>query len=162
MNTQILKLLAKDARMSSKEISVYTGLSEDEVNSQIQEMTQKGIIRACKAVIDWEKLDDNGYVSAIVELKVTPKPGYGFEEVAKKVARYKEVESVYLLSGVSDLSLVVKCKTFQEVSRFVAKELAVMESITSTKTQFVMRRYKELDVALDVESSDDRGVVSSC
>ena len=161
MNIQILKLLAKDARMSSKELSVCTGLTEDEVNREIDEMTKEGLIRACKAVIDWEKLDD-GYVSALVDLKVTPKPGYGFEDVAKKVARYKEVESVYLLSGVSDLCVMVKCRTFQEVSRFVSKELAVMESITSTKTQFVMRRYKELDVALDIESSDERGVVSSC
>ena len=161
MNVQILKLLAKNARMSNKELAVCTGLSEDEVISEIEEMTSMGLIRACKAVIDWDKLDD-GYISAIVDLKVTPKPGYGFEEVAKKVAKYKEVESVYLLSGVYDLSVIVKCRSFQEVSRFVAKELAVMEGITSTQTQFVMRRYKELDVALDVESTDERGVVSSC
>ncbi len=161
MNVQILKLLAKNARMSNKELAVCTGLSEDEVIAEIEEMTSMGLIRACKAVIDWDKLDD-GYISAIVDLKVTPKPGYGFEEVAKKVAKYKEVESVYLLSGVYDLSVIVKCRSFQEVSRFVAKELAVMEGITSTQTQFVMRRYKELDVALDVESTDERGVVSSC
>ena len=161
MNIQILKLLARDARMSKEDISTVTGLTVDEVESEINEMTESGLIRACKAVIDWEKLDE-GYVSALVDLKVTPKPGYGFEEVAKKISKYREVESVYLLSGVSDLTLIVKCKTFQEVSRFVAKELAVMEGITSTKTQFVMRRYKELDVDLDVEAEDTRGVVSSC
>jgi len=161
MNIQILKLLARDARMSKEDISTVTGLTVAEVENEINEMTESGLIRACKAVIDWEKLDE-GYVSALVDLKVTPKPGYGFEEVAKKISKYREVESVYLLSGVSDLTLIVKCKTFQEVSRFVAKELAVMEGITSTKTQFVMRRYKELDVDLDVEAEDTRGVVSSC
>ncbi|MBR6334572.1 MAG: Lrp/AsnC ligand binding domain-containing protein, partial [Clostridia bacterium] len=85
-----------------------------------------------------------------------------FEDVAKKIARFHEVESVYLLSGDSDLSVIVKCKSFQDVSRFVAKELATIESVTSTKTQFVMRRYKELDVDLDVTDPDQRGVVSSC
>ena len=161
MNVQILKLLAKDARMSAADISTVTGLPESEVVTEIQEMKKDGLIRGFRTVIDWEKLDEF-YVSAIVEIKVTPKAGLGFEDVAKKIARFHEVESVYLLSGDSDLSVIVKCKSFQDVSRFVAKELATIESVTSTKTQFVMRRYKELDVDLDVTDPDQRGVVSSC
>ncbi len=161
MNIQILKLLAKNADITDSEISTVTGLTEDEVRSEINEMKKEGIIRAVKAVIDWEKLDEF-YVSAIVELKVTPKPGLGFEEVARKVSRYREVESCYLLSGVSDLCCIVKCPTFQDVSRFISKELSTIESVTSTKTQFVMRRYKELDTDLEVKDEDERGVVSSC
>lgn len=161
MNVQILKLLAKDARMSASDISTVTGLPENEVVNEIQQMKKDGLIRGFRTVIDWEKLDEF-YVSAIVEIKVTPKAGLGFEDVAKKIARFHEVESVYLLSGDSDLSVIVKCKSFQDVSRFVAKELATIESVTSTKTQFVMRRYKELDVDLDVTDPDQRGVVSSC
>lgn len=161
MNIQILKLLAKNADISNADIATVTGLSEEEVKAEITEMKREGLIRAVKAVIDWEKLDEF-YVSAIVELKVTPKPGLGFEDVARKISKYHEVESCYLLSGVSDLSVVVKCRTFQDVSRFVAKELATIESVTSTKTQFVMRRYKELDTDLDVKDEDERGVVSSC
>ncbi|MBQ6467051.1 MAG: Lrp/AsnC family transcriptional regulator [Clostridia bacterium] len=161
MNVQILKLLAKDARMSASDISTVTGLPEIEVVNEIQQMKKDGLIRGFRTVIDWEKLDEF-YVSAIVEIKVTPKAGLGFEDVAKKIARFHEVESVYLLSGDSDLSVIVKCKSFQDVSRFVAKELATIESVTSTKTQFVMRRYKELDVDLDVTDPDQRGVVSSC
>ena len=161
MNVQILKLLAKDARMSINDIATVTGLSEPEVSAQIDEMKKDGLIRGFRTVIDWEKLDEF-YVSAMVEIKVTPKPGLGFEDIAKKIAKFHEVESVYLLSGDSDLCVIVKCKTFKDVSRFVAKELAVMESVTSTKTQFVMRRYKELDVDLEVTDPDERGVVSSC
>ena len=156
MDIRILKLLAKDARMSIQDLSTVTGLDEDTVISEITEMKKEGLIRGFRTVIDWEKLDEF-YVSAVVDIKVTPKPGLGFEDVAKKISKFHEVESVYLLSGDSDLCVIVKCKTFQDVSRFVAKELA-----TSTKTQFVMRRYKELDVDLEVTDPDERGVVSSC
>lgn len=161
MNIQILKLLAKDARMSNADISAVTGIDECEVAREIAEMKKDGLIRGFKTVIDWEKLDEY-YVSAMVAVTVTPKPGFGFEDVAKKISKYHQVESVYLLSGDSDLNVLVKCKTFQDVSWFVAKELATIEGVTSTKSQFVMRRYKELDVDLDVTDPDDRGVVSSC
>ncbi len=161
MDIRILKLLAKDARMSIQDLSTVTGLDEDTVISEITEMKNEGLIRGFRTVIDWEKLDEF-YVSAVVDIKVTPKPGLGFEDVAKKISKFHEVESVYLLSGDSDLCVIVKCKTFQDVSRFVAKELATIESVTSTKTQFVMRRYKELDVDLEVTDPDERGVVSSC
>ena len=109
-------------------------------------------------MIDWEKLD-GAYVSAIVELNVVPKAGLGFEEVAEKVMKYKEVESVYLMSGNYDLNVIVKGKTLQDVARFVAKELATIDSVTSTTTHFVMRRYKEMDVELINSMSDDRGQI---
>ena len=132
------------------------GISEEEVRREIVEMEQAGIIRGYKAVIDWERLDDAN-VSAIIELKVTPKAGLGFEEVALRVMKYPEVESVYLMSGGYDLSVMVKGKTFQEVALFVAKELSTIDSVLSTSTHFVLRRYKELDVELLGEDGDDRG-----
>ncbi|MBR4073527.1 MAG: Lrp/AsnC family transcriptional regulator, partial [Clostridia bacterium] len=113
-------------------------------------------IRGYKAVIDWEKLDA-AYVSAIVELNVVPKADLGFEEVARRIMSFHEVESVYLMSGVYDLNVVVKGKTLQDVARFVARELATIDSVTSTTTHFVMRRYKEMDVELCPVSVDDRG-----
>ena len=92
--------------------------------------------------------------------KVTPKAGFGFEDVAAKVMKYPEVESVYLMSGVYDLNVVVKGKSLQDVANFVAKELSAMESVTSTATHFVMRRYKELDVELLGSGKDERGSYS--
>ena len=132
------------------------GLTEEEVRREISEMEQAGIIRGYKAVIDWERLDE-AYVSAIIELKVTPKAGLGFEDVAAKVMSYPEVESVYLMSGVYDLNVVVKGRTLHEVAKFIAKELSTMDSVTSTATHFVLRRYKELDVELLGNGGDERG-----
>ena len=156
MNTKLLKLLNKDSRTSVKDLAVMLGLTEEEVRAEIAEMEKEGIIRGYKAVIDWERLDE-AYVSAIIELKVTPKAGYGFEEIAAKIMRYPEVESVYLMSGVYDLNVVVKGRTFHEVARFVAKELSTIESVTSTATHFVLRRYKEMDVELLGDGEDERG-----
>ncbi len=156
MNVKLLKQLSKNSRVDTADLAVMLGISEEEVKSEIAEMEDAGLIRGYKAVIDWERLD-NAYVSAIIELKVTPKTGLGFEEVAAKVMRYPEVESVYLMSGVYDLSVVVKGKTFHEVAKFVAKELSTIDSVTSTATHFVLRRYKDLDVELLDESRDERG-----
>lgn len=159
MNTKLLKLLNRDSRTSVKDLAVMLGTTEDAVRADIAEMEREGVIRGYKAVIDWERLDD-AFVSAIIELKVTPKAGLGFEEIAAKVMRYPEVESVYLMSGVYDLNVVVKGRTFHEVAKFVAKELATIESVTSTATHFVLRRYKEMDVELLGDGEDERGSYS--
>ena len=156
MNLNLLKLLSKNARYKTEELAAMTGRTEQDVTKEIAQMEKDGLIRGYKAVVDWERMD-SAYVSAIIELKVTPKAGLGFEEVARRVMKYPEVESVYLMSGGYDLSVVVKGKTFQEVALFVAKELSTIDSVLSTSTHFVLRRYKELDVELFGEDGDDRG-----
>lgn len=156
MKYEILKLLARNARYSNEEIAIMLDCDEKAVAETIKELEKEGLIRGYKAVIDWEKFD-GAYVSAIVELNVVPKAGLGFEEVAEKIMKYREVESVYLMSGVYDLNVVVKGKTLQDVAKFVAKELATIDSVTSTTTHFVMRRYKEMDVELISADKDDRG-----
>ncbi|MCQ2477923.1 MAG: Lrp/AsnC family transcriptional regulator [Clostridia bacterium] len=155
MKSEILKLLAKNARYSVSDLAKMTSLEQAQVEALIKELEEEGLIKGYKAVVDWDKLED-AYVSAIVELKVVPKADLGFEEVAERIASYKEVESVYLMSGVYDLNVVVKGKTLQDVANFVSKELAPIDSVTSTATHFVMRRYKELDVAF-FKKEDDRG-----
>ena len=159
MNTQILKILAKDARCSVEDISLMTGMDKVEVEKEIHELEDAGLIKGYKTVIDWEKLD-NAYVSALIELKVVPQDKFGFEKIAETVMRYSEVESVYLMSGAYDLCVVVKGKTFHEVSNFVSRELATIDSVTSTGTQFVMRRYKEHNVELIKFDEDGRGTIS--
>lgn len=156
MKYEILKLLARNARYTAEEIATMLDTTAAEVEAAIKEMEKDGLLRGYKAVVDWEKLD-GASVSAIVELNVVPKAGLGFEEVAKKIMSYPEVESVYLMSGVYDLNVVVKGKTLKDIAWFVAKELASIDSVTSTTTHFVMRRYKELDVALVSPDEDDRG-----
>jgi DNA-binding Lrp family transcriptional regulator len=159
IDRKILKLLDKNARISVEDIALITDLTESEVEKRIASLESAGVICAYKSVIDWEKVDTDS-VSAIIELKVTPKAGLGFEEVAARVAKYPEVESVYLMSGAYDLNVVVKGRTFHEVSNFVSRELAMIDSVTSTGTQFVMRRYKEYNVELISEEGDGRSKIS--
>ena len=159
IDKKILKLLENDARMETADIATVTDITEGEAQARINALKAAGVICGYKAVIDWEKVDTDS-VSAIIELKVTPKVGLGFEEVAARVAKYPEVESVYLMSGAYDLNVVVKGRTFHEVSNFVSRELAMIDSVTSTGTQFVMKRYKEYNVELIGEERDGRSKIS--
>jgi DNA-binding Lrp family transcriptional regulator len=156
---KILRLLEKNAKFTAEEIADIVGESAEYVSKRISELESDGIIRGYKSVIDWEKIDEDR-ASALIEIKVTPKAGLGFEEVASRIAKYPEVESVSLVSGAYDLSVMVKGRTFHEVCNFVARELATLDSVTSTGTQFVMRRYKELDVELATEERDERDIFS--
>lgn len=158
MNRKLLKLLSKNARTSLEELSVLLGESKEAVAKEMDAMEKEGIIRAYKAVVDWERVDSTG-VSALIELRVSPKAGLGFEEVAGKVMQLPEVESVYLMSGGYDLCVIVRGKTFQEVAMFVAKQLSTIDSVLSTATHFVLRRYKDTDVILIDKQKDDREVL---
>ena len=158
MNTKLLKLLSKNARTSLEELSVLLGESKEAVAKEMDALEKDGIIRAYKAVVDWERVDTTG-VSALIELRVSPKAGLGFEEVAGKVMQMPEVESVYLMSGGYDLCVIVRGKTFQEVAMFVAKQLSTIDSVLSTATHFVLRRYKDTDLILIDKQKDDREVL---
>lgn len=156
MKYEVLKLLARNARYTHEEIAVMLNTTEENVTKIIAELEKDGLLKGYKAIVDWEKTEE-AYVSAIIELNVVPKAGLGFEEVAEKIMKYPQVESVYLMSGVYDLNVVVKGKTLQDIAWFVARELSTIDSVTSTTTHFVMRRYKEMDVELVSDKDDDRG-----
>ena len=159
MNAKILKLMENNARISNEDIATIIGVTAKEIADAIAEMEASGIIKGYKTIIDREKLDENT-VSATIELKVVPKAERGFEEVAERIALYPEVESVSLMSGGCDLSVVVTGKTFRDVSTFVAKELATIDAVTATATQFIMKRYKDHGVLLTDEDFDERDTVS--
>lgn len=156
MKYEVLKLLARNARYTHEDIAVMLDTTAENVANIVAELEKDGLLKGYKAIVDWEKTEE-AYVSAIIELNVVPKAGLGFEEVAEKIMKYPQVESVYLMSGVYDLNVVVKGKTLQDIAWFVAKELSTIDSVTSTTTHFVMRRYKEMDVELVSGSDDDRG-----
>ena len=156
MRNELLKMLSTNARYTVEQLAVMLAAETQEVAAEIDALQREGIICGYKTVIDWEKVDATS-VSAIIELNVVPKADLGFEEVAEKVASYPEVEAVYLMSGGYDLNVVVKGKNLQDIARFVARELATIDSVTSTATHFVMRRYKEMDVKLFEGEKDDRG-----
>ncbi len=159
MNKEILMLLEKDARLSCEDIAAALDIPTKEVEREIADMESAGIIRAYRCVIDKDSVDI-GCVTAMIELKVTPKAGRGFEYLAERIAKYPEVEYCALLSGVCDLIVTVRGRSFKEVSSFVANELAMIDGVSSTATQFVMKKYKELGVSLFGDDDDGRGRIS--
>lgn len=153
---KLLKLLDTNARLTNAQLAVMVGCTEDEVAAHIAEWEKNGVIRAYKAVIDWERTD-RAYVTALIELRVTPKRDLGFEGIAETVMRFEEVENVYLMSGGYDLAVTVSGRTFKDVAMFVAKRLSTLESVLSTATHFVLRRYKDDGVIFLGEEKDERG-----
>lgn len=155
----ILKLLEENARYTNEEIAVMLNLTTTEVEKKIAEFEKNGVIRGYKAIIDREKLSEN-YVQALIELKVTPKRDFGFDEIADRIAQYPEVEDVNLMSGTYDLSLILTGKTFKDIALFVSQRLAVLDSVVSTATHFVLSRYKEKGIIMQGDASDERGNAS--
>ena len=153
----LLKLLDNDARLTNEQLAVMLGCTEEEVRTRIAALERSGAVRAYKAVIDWDKTDRNR-VTAIIELKVVPRPDVGFEAIAEQIADFEEVESVYLMSGGYDLSVRVNGHSFQEIAAFVARRLATLDSVQSTATHFILRRYKESHVPFCDKDVDERGL----
>lgn len=153
----LLKLLDHDARLTNEQLAVMLNCTEEEIAKRIAALEKSGALRAYKAVIDWDKTDRNR-VTAIIELKVIPRPDVGFEAIAEQIADFKEVESVYLMSGGYDLSVRVNGHSFQEIAAFVAKRLATLDSVQSTATHFILRRYKESQVPFCGKDVDERGL----
>lgn len=153
---KLLKLLDTNARLTTAQMAAMLNTTAEDVEAKMAKLEQDGVVRAYKALIDWERTDRE-CVTAVIELRVTPKRDYGFEGIAETVMRFDEVESVYLMSGGYDLLVTVTGRTFKEVSMFVAKRLSTLESVISTATHFVLRRYKESGVMFLGEQKDERG-----
>ncbi|MEG1641683.1 MAG: Lrp/AsnC family transcriptional regulator [Synergistaceae bacterium] len=157
---QILALLEKDARLDVKEIAVLLGFNENEVKNEIEAMEKERLICGYHALVNWDKTDDEK-ISAIIELKVTPQRGKGFDNIAEKIYQYPEVESLYLTSGAYDFLVILKKATMKEIAHFVSSKLAVIEDVQSTATHVLLVRYKEfgINIAEDVKK-DTRMVVT--
>lgn len=157
MKAEILKLLESDAKLTSDQISVMLEISKPEVDSYVSELEKNGTILGYKAVVDWEKTDRES-VTAMIDVKLTPQRGKGYDRVAEKIYNYPEVKSVYLMSGAYDLSVLIEGKTMKEVAFFVSQKLAPIDEVISTTTHFVLHKYKDTGVLYDSEVDfDERG-----
>ncbi len=156
---RLLYLLENNPRLSNNELAVMLGVTEKDVEQKIKLYEDSGIIKGYRTVIDKEKLHDEK-VTALIEIKVHPKFGRGFDDIAQRIADMEEVESIYLMSGGYDLCCLVSDKSFQEVSMFVAQRLSPMEDVMSTATHFILKKYKEQSVLFADENKDDRGNIS--
>ena len=155
----LLKLLKQNARLSNAELATMLGTTEADVAARIADYEKKGVIKGYSVIVN-EELADKDAVTAYIELKVTPKADYGFDELAKTVALYDEVEAVSLMSGSYDLGVKISGTNYKEIAMFVAQRLSTIDGVLSTATHFILKRYKEKGIMIDDEASDERGFVS--
>ena len=143
MLKDILKILENDARVTDKQIATMTGMSANEVDKVISQAEKDRVILKYKTVINWDKVESDEQVWALIEVKVTPEPEAGFDSIAGRIAQYHQVRSLYLASGTYDLLLVVVGKSEHTIAEFVSENLAHIEGVQGTVTHFVLKRYKE-------------------
>ncbi|MBM7646812.1 DNA-binding Lrp family transcriptional regulator [Scopulibacillus daqui] len=157
---EILQILEKNSRLDIETIAKMTQLKEEEVKKIINKLEEDKVILGYSTLIDWHKVSDNHGVTAMIDVKVTPLRGVGFDKVAERIYKFPEVKAVYLMSGTYDLSVSIEEKTMAEVAEFVSEKLSALDSVVSTTTHFILKKYKHDGVVIDGEQEDKRIVVS--
>ena len=152
----LLKVLEDDATLTPEQLSVMLNKEVGEIRDIIKKYEADGVIVGYKTLIDWDKTDRE-YVTAMIEVKITPQRDRGFDRIAEKIYNYPEVQSVYLMSGGFDLCVLIEGRTMKEVAYFVAQKLAPIEYVVSTATHFVLRKYKDKGVIYGAPEIDERG-----
>ena len=142
MKKQILDAIQKNGRYSTEDLAAMLATDEQTIKKEIKEMEDANVICGYPTLINWDQTDCE-LVTALIEVKVTPQRNMGFNKVAERIYRFEEVESVYLMSGGFDLTVVIQGKSMKEVARFVSEKLSTLESVNSTSTYFVLKKYKE-------------------
>ncbi|MCH5266363.1 MAG: Lrp/AsnC family transcriptional regulator [Lachnospiraceae bacterium] len=160
MKEKILSIISKNSKLSTEDLAAMLEASPEEIQAEIAAMEQEGIICGYPTLINWDNTDCER-VTALIEVKITPERGRGFDKVAERIYQFEEVESVYLMSGGFDLTVIIDGKSMKEVARFVATKLAPMESIMSTATYFVLKKYKEHGLSLlEGKNGDERQLIT--
>jgi DNA-binding Lrp family transcriptional regulator len=156
---ELLKILQGNALESRENIGRMLSLPVEEVNRRVAEYEKSGVIRGYQAILDDDRLDLDK-VTAVIEVKVTPQREGGFDTIAKRISRFPEVQSAYLMSGTYDLLLFVEGRNLREVASFVSERLSPLEGVLSTSTHFMLKSYKRLGVLMQQEISDERLTVT--
>ncbi|BBN98898.1 Lrp/AsnC family transcriptional regulator [Sporolactobacillus terrae] len=157
---EIAGILEKDARLTNDELAKMTDLSVDQISQIVKKLEDQKVIVRYVSLVDWTKIDGHQGVTAMIDVKVTPKRDVGFNEVAKRIYRHKEVKSVYLMSGTYDLSVQVEGQSVNDVAHFVSQKLSTIEGVISTTTHFVLKKFKHDGTIYDSDDRDKRIVVS--
>lgn len=156
MEKAILQALEDHANLTPAQLAAMCGKETGDVKKLIETYEENGVILGYKTIIDWDKTDRE-YVSALIEVKITPQRDRGFDRVAEQIYSYPEVQSLYLMSGGFDLAVLIEGKTMKEVAYFVAQKLAPIEDVISTATHFVLRKYKDKGIVYGAPEKDKRG-----
>lgn len=159
MRENILKLLEQNFSLEHRHIAAMLGCTEEEVTAEINSMIDEGVLLQAKPLINWDKTDRE-FVTAQIDLNITPQRGEGFDKVAERIYQYPEVKDLYLMSGGYDLCVIIEGKTLKEVALFVSEKLATMEFVTSTRTHFILKKYKQDGVIFEKPKKDERSVIT--
>lgn len=159
MREELLAIIEKNSRMDLKELAVILGVQEIDVVNELAALEAEGIICGYHTLINWENTDIEK-VTALIEVRVTPQRGQGFDSIAERIYKYPEVRSVYLISGGYDLMVILEGKSLREVSSFVSDKLSTLDTVLSTATHFILKKYKDHGTVLGQTKSDEREVIT--
>lgn len=157
MREKILQIVEKNSRIDLKELAVILGVEEVDVVNEMAKMEEEGIICGYHTLIDWEKTSIEK-VNALIEVRVTPQRGQGFDSIAERIYKYPEVHAVYLISGGYDLLVTLEGKSLKEISSFVSDKLSTLDSVLSTATHFILKKYKDHGTVLAKKRVDEREI----
>jgi len=155
---EILKLLERNAKITAQEIADLTGLSLNEVKKTIEKFEKNKTIVGYSSVINWEKTD-NDFVTALIEVKITPQRERGFDKIAERIYKFDQVKACYLMSGSFDLTVIVEGKDIKEVALFISEKLSTINGVVGTATHFVLKKYKDKNMMFNIDEGDDREAI---
>lgn len=158
MREKILSIIEKNSRINLQELAVILGVEETDIVEEMAAMEAEGVICGYHTLIDWEKTDLEK-VTALIEVRVTPQRGQGFDSIAERIYKYPEVNSVYLISGGYDLLVTLEGKSLKDISSFVSDKLSTQEAILSTATHFILKKYKDHGTILAKKRIDEREMI---
>ena len=147
MRSEILKMLENNSRIDLHDLAIMMGTDETRVYQEIEKMEQEGVICGYPTLINWDKTGEEK-VTALIEVRVTPQRGQGFEKLAERITNYPEVRAVYLMSGAFDFAVFLEGKTLKDVAMFVTSKLSTLDAITGTSTHFVLKKYKDYGIIM--------------
>lgn len=159
MREKILTFIEKNSRVGLKELAVILGVDEITVANELADMEKEGVICGYHTLIDWDKTTTEK-VTALIEVRVTPQRGQGFDSIAERIYNYSEVNSVYLISGGFDLMVILEGKSLRDISQFVSDKLSTLDMVLSTATHFILKKYKDHGTVLAKKQKDERMLVT--
>ena len=159
MRDELLAIIEKNSRMDLKDLAVILGVEEIDVVNELAALESEGIVCGYHTMINWEKTNIDK-VTALIEVRVTPQRGQGFDSIAERIYKYPEVRSVYLISGGYDLMVILEGKTLREVSSFVSDKLSTLETVLRTATHFRLKKYKDHGTVFTRKKEDEREMIT--
>lgn len=159
MREELLAIIEKNSRIDLKDVAKMLGKEEIDIVNELASLEKEGVICGYHTLIDWEKTSIEK-VTALIEVRVTPQRGQGFDKIAERIYNYPEVRAVYLLSGGYDLLVIIEEKTLREISNFVSDKLSALDSVLSTTTHFILKKYKDHGTILAKKHEDEREIIT--